>query len=321
MNRLWRAEQEHGSSVLRQRTLEDLGGPRAIVKTHVDSVVGRLEWEERVACARIFKFLVTPGGGKIAQSLDGLTELSGLSRESLARVLDQLASSSSRILAPVPAPLNQPQQAYYEIFHDSLAPAILDWRRRFEFGNVERIADEERQRADREGRLRHRVTAAFLALGLILVIVLVLSWEMHKRAIGAERMAEDARRSARQKAEAAVLERNEIAARSDRLLSRQEDDLGKAELALKSQAEAQRARRDQLVAENARLSQEIAKKEQQLQAGEKAHKDAMAANLPGQFTLACDSLLKREQRLTSELQRQLQACAKRPGEASGQNQR
>src|SRR5205085_810508 len=66
MTRLWQEEAAVQSSVLRLSTLQRLGGASEIVKRHVDSALDALTPDERNAAARVFQYLVTPAGTKIA---------------------------------------------------------------------------------------------------------------------------------------------------------------------------------------------------------------------------------------------------------------
>jgi len=66
LTRLWEEETQAGSRTLRLSTLTQLGGVERIVRTHLDSVMEKLSPSEREAAARLFRFLVTPTGTKIA---------------------------------------------------------------------------------------------------------------------------------------------------------------------------------------------------------------------------------------------------------------
>lgn len=132
MIRLWEEELKSGSRVLRLETLKRLGGAERIVRTHLDNTLGGLPARERAAAAGVFHYLVTPSGTKIAHTARDLAEYTGTSEKQLTPVLEKMAASGMRILRPVAPPpdqLNAPTR--YEIFHDVLAPAMLDWRRRY----------------------------------------------------------------------------------------------------------------------------------------------------------------------------------------------
>jgi signal transduction histidine kinase len=105
--------------------------------------------------------LVTPSGAKIAHTIRDLAFYAQTREEDLARVLEKLANV--RILRPVAPPLDQPQTLRYEIFHDVLAPAVLDWRARFVEG--QRRAEESefaRERAEKELRSQIEIERAII---------------------------------------------------------------------------------------------------------------------------------------------------------------
>ncbi len=141
LTRLWDEEMRAGSRTLRLATLEDLGGAERIVRTHLDEAMAALPAREQDVAARVFRYLVAPSGTKVAYSVDDLAAYADVPAEGLAPVLEHL-SGGSRILRPVAPPPRQPTLTRYEIFHDVLIPAILDWRARY--------ANVQRERADRE---------------------------------------------------------------------------------------------------------------------------------------------------------------------------
>src|SRR5262249_8975589 len=121
---------------------------------HLDGALGALPPNEQAVAANVFRYLVTPSGTKIALGAKDLSELTELPETEVASVLGNL-SGGSRILRPVAPPLPSPQRRgarvargevappRYEIFHDVLASAVLDWRRRYE-------ADQDKERIRRE---------------------------------------------------------------------------------------------------------------------------------------------------------------------------
>lgn len=132
MTRLWDEEARAGSRTLRLETLTRLGGAETIVRTHLDNTMNALPSDEREAAARAFHYLVTPSGTKIAHTSRDLAAYVGMSESKLTPMLEKLTSSEFRILRAIPPPpdhLNDPPR--YEIFHDVLAPSMLDWRRRY----------------------------------------------------------------------------------------------------------------------------------------------------------------------------------------------
>jgi formylglycine-generating enzyme required for sulfatase activity len=157
MQRLWKEEVEKKSGRLRWKTLEDLKGAEAIVKSHLDEALSGMSNEEREICARMFQFLVTESGTKIAHTAPDLAFYAGVSASALQPLLEQLAGKV-RILAPVAPPRDRPDLMRYEIYHDSLGRAVLDWRRRY----VAKQEESER-RAEDERKQREVETAQALA--------------------------------------------------------------------------------------------------------------------------------------------------------------
>jgi len=179
MTRVWEEEVARGSGRLHLATLEKLGGATDIVRTHLDTTLQAMDEHHREVAARIFRFLVTPSGAKIALTPGDVAELSEVSEERLTPVLRSLAER--RILRPV-APLPGQQAASrYEIHHDTLSGPILDWRRRF--------LEERARRQERRRRRRRRslVTAVGSVAAIILVVGLVVFVNRQQALVEAER--------------------------------------------------------------------------------------------------------------------------------------
>ncbi|HYY82526.1 MAG TPA: WD40 repeat domain-containing protein, partial [Actinomycetes bacterium] len=161
MQRLWEAERARGSRTLRLTTLRDeLGGARRIVRTHLDTSIEELPAEEQGIAAAAFQYLVTPSGTKFAHLVRDLSsnDFTGIEQARLLPVMRKLAAA--RILRQVPPPANQPDESCYEIYHDLLAPAILDWRTRYvenqDREQLERQIKEKQAEAERERQARER---------------------------------------------------------------------------------------------------------------------------------------------------------------------
>src|SRR5439155_20314751 len=118
LTRLWEEEMRAGSHVLRLATLEDLGGAQNIVRTHLDTAMSARPPHEQDVAARVFRYLVTPSGTKIAYTVDDLAAYADVPQRELTSVLQQLASGSTRILRPVAPPPDKPATPRYEIFHE-----------------------------------------------------------------------------------------------------------------------------------------------------------------------------------------------------------
>ncbi len=158
LTRLWDEETRIGSYALRLETLSRLGGAEKIVRTHLDAVMSKLTAPEQEICATFFDRLVTPSGAKIAQSADDLVTYTARPAARVTPVLKKL--DEARVLRPIAPPPQQPHVTRYEIFHDVLAPAILDWRRRF----VERKRAADALGKIKDARDAHAVEPLIAAL-------------------------------------------------------------------------------------------------------------------------------------------------------------
>jgi len=189
LTRVWEEERAAGSAALRKKTLDKLGGAGRIVGTYLDDQMGRLsEAEQRVASAA-FRQLVTPSGTKIAHSLRDLADYTGVPAGDLQAVLEKLSAGDAwRILR---CEAGDDDQLTYEIFHDVLAGAVLDWRGRFEKHLAASEAVAEERAAGR--RRRRRVAIVALALGGVAAALLAALLF----ALAARRDALDARDDAR----------------------------------------------------------------------------------------------------------------------------
>jgi hypothetical protein len=142
--------------VLRRKTLVRLGGAERIVRTHLDDTLKALPPKERETAARVFRFLVTPSGTKIAHTGPDLADYAELPASNVTQVLEKLASAEIRILRPVAPPPDQPPTLRYEIYHDVLAPSIIDWRGRY----LEEVARTKQQQKREQERIVGAVRGA-----------------------------------------------------------------------------------------------------------------------------------------------------------------
>ncbi len=182
MKRLWEEETLAGSHTLQLQTLGNLGGVEKIIRTHLDSVMGELSESEQAIAADIFAYLVTPSGAKITYSVPDLTTLVKRNQVQLSPLLEKLSSGSDRILRRVDSPLNQPDVDRYEIYHDALANAILDWRQRY---SAEQELQEQQHKAEQKLREQRQIlqqrqrqlrrTQAFVGLLILLLLLLLVS--------------------------------------------------------------------------------------------------------------------------------------------------
>jgi hypothetical protein len=153
LSRLWDEERRAGSRQLRLETLERLGGAERIVRTHLDDALDALSADEQELAASVFRYLVTPSGTKIAHRVDDLAEYAGAPPAAVASVLAKLAAGGTRVVRPA-------GEDAYEIYHDVLAGAVLDWRARYLHA---------RELAAVEGRRRLRLRLVLAALVLAVV--------------------------------------------------------------------------------------------------------------------------------------------------------
>ena len=156
MERIWEEEHRSGSYALRATTLAELGGAGQIVQQHLERALANLDEPERELVARLFHQLVTPSGTKIAHGVGDLSRYAGESPERLEDVLHSL--SNERVVRALPA--RNGGGPRYEIYHDVLAGAVLDWGARHE---AERALGEERAAA----RRRYRRLAAIIGFGAV----------------------------------------------------------------------------------------------------------------------------------------------------------
>ncbi len=128
MTRIWNEEVSSNSNVLRKQTLEKLGGVQKIIKTHLDIVMKNFSSEECQICSEMFRYLVTPSGVKVAHTVSDLASYACIDKEQMTPVIVKLCSEE--ILREIP-PSSRVNENRYEIYHDILGRAILDWQARF----------------------------------------------------------------------------------------------------------------------------------------------------------------------------------------------
>jgi WD40 repeat protein len=160
MERVWNAEHAEGSQELRLATLQKLRGVRMIVDAHLGKALDSLGSAERQTAIDMFDHLVTPSGGKIAESVSDLAKRTAHSEEQVSTVLDKL--DHERIVRPIPAAPGQDAMRFrrYEIFHDVLAPTIN-----------RAIAAREEQR-----RIRRRIRRfGALAVALLIIVAAIVA--------------------------------------------------------------------------------------------------------------------------------------------------
>ncbi len=198
MTRLWQEEMRAGSRVLRQETLKRLGGAKRIVETHLDEAMSELSPEEQRIASLIFQHLVTRSRTKIAYPVLDLAEEYLIKPDQIISVVENLSSGENRILRAVAAPLDQPGLLRYEIFHDVLANAILEWRRRYvetqERAETERklkLEAQARAKAQeqlaREQRLVRQQRWGMVVMATMLLAMIASTWWAFEQRAKAER--------------------------------------------------------------------------------------------------------------------------------------
>lgn len=169
MRRLWDEEAAQKSDALRLATLQTLGGAQSIVRAHFESTMATLTADQRDVALRMFDYLITPSGKKIAQSAGALAGWSKTDASTLAALTYEL--SLARIVRKIPTPEGSEDDAQFELFHDMLAPAILDWRDR-------RLEEEGRRELTAKldaARVRQRwIVIGSIAAVIVTVIIAAL---------------------------------------------------------------------------------------------------------------------------------------------------
>jgi hypothetical protein len=177
MVRLWGEEMRADSNALRRETLDRLKGAKEIVRTHLDDAMSRLEATSQAVCASFFDRLVTPTGSKVACSSEDLARWAGDLAPRVLAVLELL--SHERILRTVAVAPDNSEATRYEIYHDVLAPAILDWRRSYVEDQERALAVEQaREQAEERVRfLRHWLAVLAVIVTITVMGVLLVAWQ------------------------------------------------------------------------------------------------------------------------------------------------
>lgn len=171
MTRLWNEELAAGSTTLNLATLQRLGNAEKIVRTHLDETMFSLSQEEQETAASAFHYLVTPSGTKIAYYASDLAKNTGESLSQIEPVLEKLSTGGSLILRKVAVATAPQAPPRYEIFHDVLAQAVLDWRSRFNLNRqfMRQAMSEEQKKVF---WYRFKLVAGILALVGIAVLAI-----------------------------------------------------------------------------------------------------------------------------------------------------
>ena len=177
--RLWSEESAQGSQRLQLATLERLGGAEHIVREHLDRVVSAFPPGDHPVLAAVFGQLVTPGGTKIAHSASDLAGLTGIDEGHVRQVLHRLCQGDQRILREVHPPGDDPgAESRFEVFHDVLALAVIDWRRRWLTARAQEeahraVVAEKEQAESQAHETRRRLKRARILLGTMGLLVII----------------------------------------------------------------------------------------------------------------------------------------------------
>jgi WD40 repeat protein len=171
MERLWAAGTADGGHALTPATLEELGGAASIVSSHLTDAMAELSADDQATAADVFGFLVTPSKTKIAHRASDLAYWAQRPEEDVRRVLDDLASGDRRILRRVPPPGDE-EVDRYEIFHDVLADAVLEWSGENRQQRQRAAARQARRRARRRRALQILGVVALIAAAVVVVLVI-----------------------------------------------------------------------------------------------------------------------------------------------------
>jgi len=160
MTRLWAQELAESSRTLHLETLKKLGGAETIVKRHLDLVMKRLSSDHQLLASKIFQYLVTPSGTKIALGASDLSSFVDIPAPVVKALLQRLSERDVRLLRAIET--KDESDAIYEIFHDVLAAPILEWRERWQY----------------RYKLRSRISLIGLAFVLVVVYISIIIFGM-----------------------------------------------------------------------------------------------------------------------------------------------
>ena len=162
MTRLWEAETEAGSRVLRLATLESLGGAAAIVRNNVQAAMSSLPPRDQRLAAQVVRFLRRTVRVRRCGTCPA-TWPSTPADPSLRYVRCSSGShpGGSASCGPAPPPPGSSAPAAYEVFHDVLSRPLLEWRLGYERERLE-------VRARRLSRALVAVTAVAISMAVYL---------------------------------------------------------------------------------------------------------------------------------------------------------
>jgi WD40 repeat protein len=171
MTQLWERERRSGSLFLHLKTLESVGGVKGVVSFHVGALLDKLSQQEQDIAARVLRYLVTPQGTKYAQPVPFLRlSIDPWQREQLLPLLEKLSGDDFFLLRVVN--ISDAKEDSYEISHDLLSPAILEWRIKYDL--------QQEQKEKRESARKRLVPVIFVLTIGIIALLAVLSFFLRK---------------------------------------------------------------------------------------------------------------------------------------------
>ena len=263
MMRLW--ELDGATGRLKLSSYQQLGGGKEIIRSHLSRILERLTSEQRQLAAKIFRYLVTPGGTKVAMTaadLAAYTDEANISIPKVTALLELLSQPQMRIVRGVAPPPDSQQAMRYEIFHDVLSAPINTWRMEQE---------EEERRRKQVAKERARLVAIGFGVSVVLVIALasltVYAFKQRKRALEQQEIAVAQRSVAEAKQAEAIKARDEA----------NEANIQAKDSAIEAQAARKTAEENLKAAQAARAREEEERKraESALAAAEKAKDEAV----------------------------------------------
>jgi WD40 repeat protein len=175
MRRLWEERGDDGPVVLRRTDFDDLGGLDGIVETHVTGTLDALPADGQELAAAIVEHLVTPSRLRIAQRTSDLAGFAGVDEGELRPLLEEL--SGDRVLRPVAG--FDAHDSRYEVSHDSLADAVLEWRTGYV---TEREVEAEQKRARRRFRRLLAITVVTALAFAAMTALATYAWTQRQTA-------------------------------------------------------------------------------------------------------------------------------------------
>jgi hypothetical protein len=130
LDKLWDLELTMRSYKLTQDSLKAHGGPEAVVRLHLNTVMNSFVASDQEAVHQILRFLVSPGGTKLTLTAQDVAAFADVVAADASRVMSRLASFDARILRELRGDISA--DLYYELFHDFLVPPVLAWRHQYE---------------------------------------------------------------------------------------------------------------------------------------------------------------------------------------------